>query len=62
MDTDDNNEDEMTDLEVTDSEDEARVANECGDSGKKMETKKITKHMSKKDKKAKVGANAHKQK
>ena len=56
MDTGDK-EDELTDVEVTDSEDEVRVANEDDASGKKMAIKKKTETMAKKEKRAKIGAN-----
>ena len=58
MDTDEHNEDEMTEVEVTDSEDECKVANEEADSGKKREIKKKTRSMTKKTKKAKVESNS----
>ena len=52
-------EEEMTDVECTDSEDEARIANEADD-GKRTEIRKKTKNMTRKDKKAKVGAKSDK--
>ena len=49
---------ELTDVEVTDTEDEARAANESDP--KNMEVKKKTKKMSKHEKKTRAGAKADK--
>ena len=48
MDTDEHNEEEMTEVDVTDFEDECKVANEEGDSGKKRGIKKKTRSMTEK--------------